>query len=186
MQHNICLFRHLHGRRQGMASKLKRTGIQRRLDICKAREADPDITYRQLQTKFLVSSRIVAQALKGGRATWERMLAGPSAPGTPLASSAAPTVASASDFPSFPATVGTAHYLAATIEPQQGRGDPPPFRYRAAGEQDWHQIDAIGIDGLLATLASQGWELVYMGRVGFGHGTSAFGGAYECIFKARG
>ncbi|MEX2729768.1 MAG: hypothetical protein Q6353_021180, partial [Candidatus Sigynarchaeum springense] len=162
------------------------------------READPDITDRELEAKFLVSSRIVADALKMGRETWEAMLAPASRPAgftTQGANGAgrvdqpaihrpgAPRAASPSPSPSPSPT----RYLAVTIEPVAGRGDPPPFRYKAAqADAEWHQADTPGIEGILGDLAKQGWELVYMGRIGLGHAAaSAFGGSYECIFVQR-
>lgn len=162
-----------------MPARLRRSGIQRRLAICEAREADPDLTYREIEAKFLVSSRIVADALKMGRETWEAMLAPASRPAG-LAEQGIDGGAQSIHRPGSPA----ARYLAITIEPVAGRGDPPPFRYKAAS-QDWQQAASPGIEGLLCDLAAKGWKLVYMGRIGLGHAAAAFGGAYECVFKGR-
>ncbi len=161
-----------------MPARLRRSGIQRRLDICTAREADPDITYRELEAKFLVSSRIVADALKMGRETWESMLAPASLP----AAHATQGESLAVQRQGAPRVRCGSQYRAMLIEPLAGRGDPPPFRYRI-GDQDWQQAETPGIDGLLGDLAKDGWELVYMGRIGLGHATLAFGGTYECILK---
>jgi hypothetical protein len=165
-------------------ARLRRSGIQRRLAICEAREADPDLTYRELEAKFLVSSRIVADALKMGRETWETMLAPASRPAGLAASQGEQAEPPAIHRPGAPRATSVSRYLAITIEPVAGRGDPPPFKYKVAN-QEWQQADTPGIDGLLGDLAKQGYDLVYMGRIGLGHATSAFGGTYECIFISK-
>jgi len=149
-----------------------------------ARETDPDITYRDLEAKFLVSSRIVADALKMGRETWEAMLAPASRPASLAAQGEQGTTMLAMQRHEIPRATSASRYLAVTIEPVAGRGDPPPFRYKAAAaDGEWQQADSPGIEGLLSDLAKQGWKLVYMSRIGLGHAASAaFGGAYECIF----
>jgi hypothetical protein len=164
-----------------MPARLRRSGIQRRLDICNAKELDPDITYRELQEKFLVSSRIVADALKAGRSVWELAIMQASPP--PASAGRGDT--STAGLPAPPPAIrtpGQPSYLAMTIEPLAGRGDPAPYRYHVAGG-DWQQAEHHGIDGLLGDLAKEGWELVYMARAGFGRGTAAFEGTYECILK---
>ncbi len=165
-----------------MPARLRRSGIQRRLDICTARETDPDLTYREIEAKFLVSSRIVADALKMGRETWETMLTPASRPAGLAASQGEQAEPPAIHRPGAPRVTSASRYLAITIEPVAGRGDPPPFRYRT-NDQGWQQADTPGIDGLLGDLAKQGWELVYMSRIGLGHAATSFSGAYECVFK---
>lgn len=141
-----------------------------------AREADPDLTYRQLQEKFKASSSIVADAIKGGAAMWASMLKGESSS----------TISSRISSFHHGKTYGISpQFIAIIAEPQPGRGDLAPFRYRKVGENEWHPLDAPGIDGMLSILETQGWELVYIARTGLGHGTTAFDGAYECIFKSN-
>jgi hypothetical protein len=164
-----------------MPSRLKTAGIQRRLDICLAQQANPDLTYRQLQIEFNASSSIVADALKGGAATWASMLKGEPSPG--ISSRAATSSRGNQDTGLAPGFQG--RFIALLAEPQAGRGDPAPFRYRKVGEKEWHNVDVTGIDGMLATIDAQGWEIVYIGRTGLGHGTNAFDGAYECLFKRK-
>jgi hypothetical protein len=161
-------------------ARLKRAGIQRRLDICLAVETDPDLTYRQIQQRFKASSTIVAAALKGGKVAWAAMLEQSS---VSQSRASLPQVQFTARMLSGKTNV-CAQYMAITIEPLAGRGDPAPFRFRAAG-QDWQQADTPGIDGLFADLAAKGWELVYMARTGLGRGTAAFDGAYECVFRSK-
>ncbi|HME51979.1 MAG TPA: hypothetical protein VKM55_07165 [Candidatus Lokiarchaeia archaeon] len=146
-----------------------------------ARQADPDLTYRQLQAKFNVSSSIVADAIKGGAARWASMLKGEISSGRSL--KAARILRGKKD-----AVIGLdfqGKYMALIAEPQAGRGDPAPFRYRRVGEKEWYIVDAPGIDGMLAILDTQGWDLVHIARTGLGHGAAPFDGAYECIFKQK-
>ncbi len=126
--------------------------------------------------------------MKAGRAAWESRLEASTTPQPPPPTGIeAPPSTSARLLPALTSpsqgmAAARVQYISMTIEPLSGRGDPAPFRYRV-GNQDWQQADTPGIDGLLGDLAKQGYELVYMGRVGLGHATTAFGGAYECVFK---
>ncbi|NMC08621.1 MAG: hypothetical protein GYA24_25655 [Candidatus Lokiarchaeota archaeon] len=160
-------------------ARLKHAGIQRRLDICLAVEADPDLTYRQIQQRFKASSTIVAAALKNGKEVWAAML------GQPRVSQSHAYPLQVHSMAQQQGGTGKTplKYLAITVEPLAGRGDPAPFRFRAAG-QEWQQVETPGIDGLLTDLAAKGWELVYMARTGIGRGAVAFDGTYECIFKS--
>jgi hypothetical protein len=153
--------------------------IERRLAICEALRADPDLRYVDLQAKFHAGSGTVRAAIKGGIDAWRQALG--------KAPAAAPAPPQASKPPA-------AKWEHACVAIRSSTSADGAVTYGATDEGDEAERDEEGGDaepaGLsgFTTLAAAldaygklGWELAALVKVG--KGDAEFTGAWEATFK---
>ena len=182
-----------------MARHLWRDDIERRIAIRAEKDANPNVTYKDLHDKFGASGNLVAVALEKTTAEWKALL------------ETTPARAKTREIPGAKPPVEQAISKDMPREPQVASIEPPTpaiapsraceWEYRAVAvrgrtqwndvvyeqqgknQGEWKQLAAKTFEGVLDMFGKDGWELAAMAVLS--HGSAGFTGVYELAFKRR-
>lgn len=149
--------------------RIDKAGIERRLAICEALQAEPYLRYRELQARFGVNPATVRSAIKGGIDAWRQALGKAPAEATP---------------PPSPSVAAPARWEHACATIRSVAGDEGTVTYEATDEGDG-EAGLAGLPSLAAVLDAYGklgWELAALVKVGKGDG-GGLTGTWEATFK---
>nr|MDO8114558.1 hypothetical protein [Candidatus Sigynarchaeota archaeon] len=151
----------------GVARRLRKQDIEKRLAICERKEREPWMTWRALQAAFKTSPAVVGSALTGGTAQWRTMLGGAKPEGV-----------------ATPAVHEKPVFLALVIEAVVVDNVIVKIRHRDADGGQWVEAETGSIADVVAGFAADGWDIIGFARVPGSRG-GAFAGTYECLLRAR-
>jgi hypothetical protein len=149
-------------RRDASMKTIDRAGIEKRCQIAAAKAADRGATYKQLQVRFCVGPRVVADALKRSAGEWKAVLAV-----RPGASS-----------------LRWEYLVVKVMRQQAGTGRQVTVKQKVEGEMSMRDVAAGTVQAVLDEHGTAGWELVSSMLVGQDEGAGKW--LYELHFKREG
>ena len=171
-----------------MPRTIKQNDIETRLAIRAEKDANPALSYKELQEKFGVNYSSVILAMKRTVDEWQTLLNTPSAKKFTPRQRVEPSPQQIIPQPSIQPSQGILkplhpsawEYKSIVVKGQSDLGTVN-YEFQDKGSIAWQSLTAKYFDDVLALFGKDGWELATLSTLN--HGNTSFTGLFEIIFK---